>query len=55
MLFGNFVRSMEDGLEPSQTYVEVNKLLLLLLFLLLKKHSLYFSSYMYRCFYIDRS
>ena len=54
MLFGNFVRSTEDGLEPLQTYDEVNKLLLLL-FLLLKKHSLYFSSYMYRCFYIDRS
>ena len=31
MLFGIFVRSVEDGLEPSQTYDEVNKLLLLLL------------------------
>ena len=29
MLFGIFVRSVEDGLEPSQTYDEVNKLLLL--------------------------
>ena len=28
MLFGIFVRSVEDGLEPSQTYDEVNKLLL---------------------------
>ena len=27
MLFGIFVRSVEDGLEPSQTYDEVNKLL----------------------------
>ena len=35
MLFGIFVRSVEDGLEPSQTYDEVNKLLLLLLLLLL--------------------
>ena len=34
MLFGIFVRSVEDGLEPSQTYDEVNKLLLLLLLLL---------------------
>ena len=31
MLFGIFVRSVEDGLEPSQTYDEVNKLLLLLI------------------------
>ena len=31
MLFGIFVRSVEDGLEPSQNYDEVNKLLLLLL------------------------
>ena len=30
MLFGIFVRSVEDGLEPSQTYDEVNKLLLVL-------------------------
>ena len=30
MLFGIFVRSVEDGLEPSQTYDEVNKLLLTL-------------------------
>ena len=30
MLFGIFVRSVEDGIEPSQTYVEVNKLFLLL-------------------------
>ena len=29
MLFNMFVRSVEDGLEPSQTYDEVNKLLLL--------------------------
>ena len=29
MLFGILVRSVEDGLEPSQTYDEVNKLLLL--------------------------
>ena len=29
MLFGIFVRSVEDGLEPSQTYDEVNKILLL--------------------------
>ena len=28
MLFCIFVRSVEDGLEPSQTYDEVNKLLL---------------------------
>ena len=28
MLFVIFVRSVEDGLEPSQTYDEVNKLLL---------------------------
>ena len=27
MLFGIFVRSVEDGLGPSQTYDEVNKLL----------------------------
>ena len=33
MLFCIFVRSVEDGLEPSQTYDEVNKLLLLLLLL----------------------
>ena len=26
MIFGIFVRSVEDGLEPSQTYDEVNKL-----------------------------
>ena len=32
MLFGIFVRSVEDGLEPSQTYDEVNKLLLLMSF-----------------------
>ena len=31
-----FVRSVEDGLEPSQTYDEVNKLLLLLFYHLLK-------------------
>ena len=30
MRFGIFVRSVEDGLEPSQTYHEVNKRLLLL-------------------------
>ena len=30
MLIDIFVRSVEDGLEPSQTYDEVNKLLLLL-------------------------
>ena len=35
MLLGIFVRSVEDGLEPSQTYDEVNKLLLLLLLLLI--------------------
>ena len=29
MLYVIFVRSVEDGLEPSQTYDEVNKLLLL--------------------------
>ena len=32
MLFGIFVRSMEDGPESSQTYDEVNKLLLLILY-----------------------
>ena len=31
LLFGIFVRSVEDDLEPSQTYDEVNKLIFLLL------------------------
>ena len=34
-----FVRSVEDGLEPSQTYDEVNKLLLLLHLLLHLQHA----------------
>ena len=34
MLFGIFVRSVEDGLEPSQTYDEVNKLLLFLTYVI---------------------
>ena len=39
MLFGISVRSGEDGLEPSQTYGEVNKLLLLL-------HAAYYFTFM---------
>ena len=41
ILFGIFVRSVEDGLEPSQTYDEVNKLLTLNIALFSIKHTEY--------------